>query len=177
GDEEMVATMSEPETTEADIVHVPVPKHLLGTVYRALADAMATPGGAEAEGLVEGRNMVELVVDAGQAIDADQRPVSLTDLYNAYRRMYPNVGKGSSRGSFDATVNYYCINMRSRFPDAKNRRNKAAWLTNPAFKRVARGQYMLLTEQEKGRFLQAVEQNQPLVYEDEFDVDDLFIEA
>ena len=63
--------------------------------------------------------------------------------------------------------------MRSRFPEAKNRRHRAPWLTQPHFKRVARAQYMLLSAQEKARFLQAVQQDDPMVYQDEFDVDGL----
>lgn len=171
-----MAPTGEYETTGDDIVHVPVPKRFLATVYRALGDAMVTNGDSLAEGPMAGRNLIDLIVEAAKAIDADRRAVSLPSLYNAYRRMFPNVGKGHTRGSFDATVTYACINMRSRFPDAKNRRQKAAWLTDPHFKRVARGKYMLLSDQENRRFLQAVQREQPLVFQDEFDVDDLPVE-
>ena len=81
----MAAISGEHQTTDDDIVHVPVPKHLLATVYRALADAMASDGDTAAESSVGGRSMIDLIVEAAQHIGADERLVSLTDLYNSYR--------------------------------------------------------------------------------------------
>jgi hypothetical protein len=99
--------------------------------------------------------------------------VSLVELHDAYMRAYPGVGKGTTRGSFDATANYHCINMRSRFPDANDRHEAAYWLSQPAFKRVARARYMLLSAEEIAQFRRCVEQDRPLVYADEYDVADL----
>jgi len=176
-----MAMMSERETDGDDIVHVPVPKRLLPAVYRVLADAMAptasgdtvTRNGVPAEAQVVNRNMIDLIVEAARQIGADRWPMSLTDLYNAYRQAYPGIGKGATRGSFDATVNYHCINMRSRFPDTNDRRKPAYWLSRPVFKRVARAQYMLLSNEELAHFRAAVENDNPLVYEDQFDLADL----
>ncbi len=164
-----------------DLVQVAVPRRLLPAVYRVLADAMAPTSLASAatgshmptdtQGV--NRNLIDLIVEAATRIGADRQAVSLTELYNAYRNAYPGVGKGSTRGSFDATVNYHCINMRSRFPDANNRRKAAYWLSRPAFKRVARGRYMLLSDDEMSGFQRSVAEDHPLVYADDYDVADL----
>ncbi len=169
------------DTDGDDLVQVAVPRRLLPAIYRVLADAMAptplegattksfVPAGAE----VLNRNLIDLIMEAARQIGTDQRPVSLTELYNAYRQAYPGVGKGSARGSFDATVNYHCINMRSRFPDVNDRRKPAYWLSRPAFKRVARGRYMLLSDDEISRFQRSVAEDHPLVYADDYDIADL----
>ncbi len=173
--------VSERETDGDDIVNVPVPKRLLPAVYRVLADGMAGSGVEDVtrrshmltETQVVNRNMIDLIVESAHHIGADRRPISLTDLYNAYRQVYPGVVKGATRGSFDATLNYHCINMRSRFPNVSNRRKPANWLSRPVFKRVARAQYMLLSNEEIARFHHAVEEDNPVVYADEYDVADL----
>jgi hypothetical protein len=173
--------LNERDTDSDEIVLVPVPRRLLPAVYRVLADAMASTAAAttvpgisvRVEDQVINRNLIDLIVDSARHIGADRRPVSLTDLYNAYRQAFPGVVKGASRGSFDATVNYHCINMRSRFPDANDKRKSATWLSRPVFKRVARAQYMLLTDEEISRFQRAVDRGDPLVYADEYDVAEL----
>ncbi len=177
----MVATMGEPETSSDEIVQVAVPKHLLAQVYRVLADNMAPPTGSD--GHLESefpvtvqktkQNMIDLIVEVAWAMGVNQHPVSLRDLHTTYLGAYPGISKGNFYDSFAATVNFYTINMRSRFPDHKDRRKPASWLSQPTFKRVARGQYMLLSEDEIDRFLQCVAQNDPMVYEDEYDVADL----
>ena len=110
---------------------------------------------------------------AWDGIGADRHPVSLGELHAAYLRAYPGVGKGASRASFDAKVNYHCINMRSRFHDARNPHKPAYWLARPIFKRVARARYMLLSEEEIALFRRCVEESNPLVYAEEYDVADL----
>ncbi len=178
---QVMTMVSERGLDNDDLVQVAVPRRLLPAVYRVLADAMApTPP----DGTVTGdhiptdaqevnRNLIDLIVEVARRIGADRRPVSLTELYNAYRQAYPGVGKGSARGSFDATVNYHCINMRSRFPDVNDRRKLAYWLSRPAFKRVARGRYMLLSDDEISRFQWSVAEDHPLVYADDYDIADL----
>ena len=174
----------ESETSGDEIVHVPVPKRFLPAVYRALAEAMTATTGvgksvseSREEYPTGRRNLIDLIRQAAVGIDADQRPVSLAELHAAYIRAYPGVGKGTSRGSFDATVNYHCINMRSRFPDARDRHKSANWLSQPVFKRVSRAQYMLLSPQEVAQFRRALEEGTSLVYEDEYDVTDLAMAA
>src|SRR5205085_1623037 len=105
-------------------------------------------GGTPLEPSAGKRNLIDLIVTVAYGIGADRHPVSLGELHAAYLRAYPGVGKGASRASFDATVNYHCINMRSRFPDARNPHKPAYWLARPIFKRVARARYMLLSEEE-----------------------------
>jgi len=173
---------SERDTDGDNLVQVAVPQRLLPAVYRVLADAMApiAPDNAAVGAPTPtrtqqvNRNLIDLIVDAATRIGADQEAVSLTRLYNAYRTDYPGIEKGIARGSFDATVNYHCINMRSRFPDANDRRKKSAyWLSRPAFKRVSRGRYMLLSDDEISRFLRYVKEDHPLIYADQYDVADL----
>jgi hypothetical protein len=158
-----------------DLVSVPVPKRFLPAVYRALAEAMAAEaaGGTPLEPRAGKRNLIDLIVTVAYGIGADRHPVALGELHAAYLRAYPGVGKGASRASFDATVNYHCINMRSRFPDAHNPRKPAYWLARPIFKRVARARYMLLSEEEIALFRRCVEEGNPLVYAEEYDVADL----
>ncbi len=173
--------VDERDTDSDNLVQVAVPRHLLPAVYRVLADAMApTPLGhtmtnspMRVETPAVNRNLIDLIMDVATQIGADRRPVSLTELYNAYRQAYPGIGKGNARGSFDATVNYHCINMRSRFPDASDRRKPAYWLARPTFKRVARGRYMLLSDDEIRRFQRSVAEDSPMVYADDYDVADL----
>jgi hypothetical protein len=144
-------------------------------VYRAIAEAIAAEaaGGAPLEPRSGKRNLIDLISTIAYGIGADRHPVSLGELHAAYLRAYPGVGKGISRASFDATINYHCINMRSRFPDARNRHRSAYWLTRPVFKRVARARYMLLSEEDLARFRCHVAADDPLVFADEFDVADL----
>ena len=123
------------------------------------------------------RYMIDLIVEVARRMGADQHPVSLADLRNAYLRAYPGIGKGTTSESFGAKVNWYTINMRSRFPDRKDRQKPAPWLSQPSFKRVARGRYMLLSDEEIARFRRCVAQNDPMVYEDEYDVDKLIPRA
>ena len=181
----MVATMGEQEMSSDEIVQVPVPRHLLAEVYRVLADGMAPATGSSRQGEPEfpiagqrtKRNMIDLIVEVARRMGADQHPVSLADLRNAYLRAYPGIGKGKTCESFGTKVNWYTINMRSRFPDHKDRQKPAAWLWQPSFKRVARGRYMLLSDEEIARFRRCVAQNDPMVYEDEYDVDKLIPRA
>ena len=65
------------------------------------------------------------------------------------------------------------ITIWSRGGDGKS----APWLRQPSFKRVARGRYMLLSDEEIARFRRCVAQNDPMVYEDEYDVDKLLPRA
>lgn len=169
--------MDELDAKEDEIVYVPVPRRLLPAFYQALAAAWAEvsagePLAQQGQGTAK-RNLIDLIVKVASGIGADRHTVSLTELYDAYMRAYPGIGKGTTRGSFDATVNFHCINMRSRFPDVADKRRRAYWLSRPAFKRVARARYMLLSSEEIARFRHCVETNNPLIYEDEYEVADL----
>src|SRR5437763_6647998 len=158
-----------------DVVGVPVRKRFLPAVYRALAEAMAAEaaGGTPLEPSTGKRNLIDLIVTVAYGIGADRHPVALGELHAAYLRAYPRVGKGASRASFDATVNYHTVNMRSRFPDARHPRKPAYWLSRPIFKRVVRARYMLLSEEEIALFRRCVEEGNPLVYAEEYDIADL----
>lgn len=176
-----MSMISEQEAGLDEIVHVPVPRRYLPTVIRALADAMspavsnAAPAalGALVELRTGRRNMIDLIIKVAHELGADERPVSLAELHHAYMRAYPGIGKGSTRGAFDATINYHCINMRSRFPNVRDRHKPAYWLSRPVFKRVGYGQYELLSGEEITRFRRSVEEDNPLVYKDEYNIADL----
>ncbi len=169
--------MDKDMTNYDDIVYVPIPRHLLPILYRALPAVMAE--GAEREKLSASppsnakRTLIDLITKVAYEIGADQHPVSLADLHTAYLRAYPGIGKGVTRGSFDATINYHCINMRSRFPNSRDKQKPAYWLSHPVFKRVAHARYMLLSPDEVALFHQRVEAGHPLIYADEYDVTDL----
>jgi hypothetical protein len=118
-------------------------------------------------------NVIDLAFDAAHMIGADQRPVSLSELHEAYLQMNPSIGKGVTRESFGATINFHTINMRSRFPDANNKKRPAPWLSRPVFQRVTHGKYKLLSEAEIERFRYRVEQDDTRIFQDEYDLTDL----
>jgi hypothetical protein len=163
-----------------DIVYVPIPQRLLPTFYRmfptVMEEAARQAAVAEPVSATEQRNLnvIDLGIKAAYEIGADRHPISLAELHDAYLRANPGIGKGLTRNSFDATINFHCINMRARFPDPANKqKHPAPWLTHPAFKRVARGRYMLLSPDEFVLFRQHVEENDPRVYADEYSIEDL----
>lgn len=111
------------------------------------------------------------IVQVARKIGADRQPRSPSELYKAYLQEFPKTT--SSSESVGATLCYHCINMPARFPDQRNRRKPAAFLTRPFFKRVGHGKYMLLTDKEIERFKRCYTENHPLIYEPEYDVDNL----
>ncbi|GCE27534.1 hypothetical protein KDA_30180 [Dictyobacter alpinus] len=169
--------MGKDQIDNDEIVYVPIPKRLLPAFYRMWPALMvedvkqAMP--VEGDPNVVNRTLIDLITKVALEIGAEQHVVSLADLHTAYLSAYPGIGKGATRGSFDATINYHCINMRSRFPDSKDKRKPAYWLSHPVFKRVAHARYMLLSSREIELFHRCVESNNPLIYTDEYDVADL----
>jgi hypothetical protein len=164
----------EPNSPEDDIVYVPVPRRLLPVVYQSLAAVMTAGPSDDLENQVASsgkRNIIDLVIPVAISIGADRHSVTLEDLHAAYLRAYPGIGKGETRASLDATMNYHCINMRSRFPDASQKQKRADWNTRPVFKRVRRAQYMLLSLEEVEAFHFLLERNYPNVYADEYEAD------
>ena len=162
-----------------DIVYVPIPQHLLSTFYRIFPTVMGEAASQEqaAEPLPETEprkfNMIDLSIKAAYEIGADHHPISLSELHAAYIRANPGIGKGRSRNSFDATINFHCINMRARFSEPANKQRLASWLTRPTFKRVSRGRYMLLSPDEIESFKRLVEEGDPRIYEDEYTIEDI----
>ena len=161
-----------------EIVYIPIPRRYLPALYRALPSIMEEASGQAETSLIptpdaSKRNLIDLIIDVAQKVGADQKPVFLKYLNVAYLRAYPGIGKGVTRNSFDATLNYHCINMRSRFPDPNDKHKPAPWLSRPAFKRTGRAFYMLLSPDEIACFHRCVKANHPLIYDDEYDVDDL----
>src|SRR5450631_3250327 len=136
-----------------DIVYVPIPRPLLSAFYRIfptiLEEATKQNIVAEPAPIPENErhnlNVIDLSIKAAYEIGADRHSISLADLHEAYMRANPGIGKGRTRNSFDATINFHTINMRARFPDPTDRKRSAPWLAKPAFKRVSRGRYMLLS--------------------------------
>lgn len=160
---------------DENYVYVPVPRRLLAAFYRALAQTMAEATDDDLRawpgGLGSGkRNLIDLIVQVAASIGAEQRPVEIRELHDAYLRAFPGIGKGTTPGSFAATINYHCINMRSRFPDNSDHRKPAYWLSRPVFKRVARARYMLLSPDEIAWFNARQEADDPVIYQEEYDV-------
>jgi hypothetical protein len=100
----------------------------------------STPSTALERPRAPGRVIDRILVIALQ-LGADQRPVRLQELREAYCARWPE----SAAGSFDATLNYHTINMRSRFPKPKDPKTEAAWMREPLFQRTGRGAYQLLS--------------------------------
>jgi hypothetical protein len=119
--------------------------------------------------MTEKQYQIDQIVSTAYAIGARRHPVTLKELRTARESSY-----GDIPGGHDATLNFHCINLRSRFPDPNDKQKKEAdWLNNPLFKRVGYGRYMLLSPKEIACFFRNVKANNPLIYEDEYDVDDL----
>jgi hypothetical protein len=168
-----------------DIVYVPIPRPLLPAFYRIFPTIMEEAAKQEtvAESApvstsipaIERQNLsiIDLTIKVAHEIGADQHPISLAELHEAYLHANPGIGKGRTRNSFDATINFHTINMRARFPNPTERKRSAPWLAKPAFKRLTRGRYMLLSPDEIALFHQRVGENDPHIYEDEYNVDDL----
>ena len=173
----MMATSAREGGTGEGIVYVPVPQYLLPTVYRVLAQALTDPAAVimGTDDVGAERAMIDLIVAAAgePALAADTQPVALSALYDAYRRAYPSIGMGVTRVSFERCVLAHCINVPARFPDATAPREAALWLTQPLFKRVATGDYMLLSDEERGRFRRCVDADSAVVYAEAYDIADL----
>ena len=162
-----------------EFVYVPLPPRLLPAFYQWVLTMMEEPveGKREVASSLDTQrrnlNIIDLSIAAAHEIAAEQHPVALTDLHAAYLRANPGIGKGTTQDGFGATINYHTINMRSRFPDRNNKQKSASWLSRPVFKRVAYGQYMLLSPDELRLFQQRLEEGDPRIYQDEYDIDDL----
>jgi hypothetical protein len=165
---------------DSEFVYVTLPPRLLPAFYRWVLTMteetvegkreFASPSDAQRRNL----NIIDLSVAAAQEIGADQHPVMLADLHAAYLRANPGIGKGTTQDGFGATINYHTINMRSRFPERNNKQKSASWLSRPVFKRVAHGQYMLLSPDELRLFQQRFEEGDTRIYQDEYDIAELF---
>lgn len=170
-------------TTDDGFVYVPIPERLLPAYCRWLPTVMAEPPEEEKDMVPaletqrRNLNVIDLSIEAAREIGADQHPVSLPDLHTAYLRANPGIGKGLTLDSFGATINYHTINMRSRFPERNNRQKIASWLTRPVYKRVGYGRYMLLSPDELVLFRKRVEEGDPRIFDDEYDIDDLAQDA
>ena len=69
--------------------------------------------------------MIDLILETAQRLGLAVAPRGLTDLHRAYLRDHPDTTVGRSQNSFDATLNYHVINMRSRFPKPREPRARA----------------------------------------------------
>jgi hypothetical protein len=162
-----------------EFVYVPLPRHLLPAFCQWLLKEMekSVEDGEKKASLKETQkyslNIIDLSIAAAHNIGADQRSVSLAELHKAYLDANPGIEKGTTLDGFGATINYHTINMRSRFPDRTNKQKPASWLSRPVFKRVGYGQYMLLSSDERDLFRRRVEEEDPRVYQDEYEIESL----
>ena len=114
--------------------------------------------------------MIDLILETARRLGLEREPRGLTELHRSYLRDHPQTTVGRSQGSFDATLDFHCINMPSRFPKPREPRAPAAWMRRPLFKRVAPGQYMLLSDAELRWFQGAMRRDYPLIWRAEYDV-------
>lgn len=164
-----------------EFVYVPIPPRFLPAYHRWLAMMMeqaeeerSSPA-STSDLPKRDLKIIDLSIDAAHEIGADHSSVSLRDLHAAYLRANPGISKGKTLDSFGATINYHTINMPSRFPDPRNPHKPALWLSRPIFKRVAYGQYMLLSSHEIQIFHQLAEEGDSRIYRKDYnDLDDLF---
>lgn len=162
-----------------EFVYVPLPPRLLPAFYQWLATMMGETGEEKRVPALtpdtpkRNANIIDLAIDAAREIGAEHFSVSLAELHAAFLSANPGISKGTTLDSFGATINYHTINMRSRFPDRQNKQKSAPWQSRPVFKRITYGQYMLLDSNELQCFRQHVEEGDPRIYQDEYDVGDL----
>lgn len=163
---------------EDDLAYVPVPRSLLPTFYQALAHIMTAPATSSPSVNRIGRTgareqspkVIDLIASVAVEIGADQHPVSLADLRDAYLHAYPGIGKGIARKNFNEVIICHCINMPARLRARRDKNGRPTWITRPVLKRVEHDAYMLLSDEDLARFRHCVETNHPLIYEAAFDV-------
>lgn len=168
-------------SSNSDFVYVPIPPRLLPAFNKWLAAMMEQTEERKENPMPVANNpkdhlkIIDLGIEVAREIGADKHSVSLAELHSAYLRVNPGIAKGKTLDSFGATINLHTINMPSRFPDPRNPHKPVSWLSRPVFKRVAYGQYALLSPHEIDRFHQLVAKNDPRIYRKEYyDFDDLF---
>jgi hypothetical protein len=101
-------------------------------------------------------------------LKAHQKPITLSEWSTAFSGLYPHE-PGNSTSSLSATVGFHTVNMRSRFNVPTNKNAGGTWRTEPLFKRTTRGLYMLLSAQETQRFHQLMAEQDPRLFQEEFD--------
>lgn len=116
--------------------------------------------------------MIDYIIEAARSAGAHTQPVRLSELFRGFREQFPDLPVGGTEGSYSATLNFHTINMKSRW-NRQIPEESQSWLREPLFKRVGRGQYMLLSPGEITAFQKAWAAGDPLVRADEFDVDQL----
>ncbi len=116
--------------------------------------------------------LIDYVVQAARKAGAETQAVRLSELFRSFREQFPDLQKGSSEDSYNATLNFYTINMKSRW-NRQISEEAQPWVREPLFKRVGRGLYMLLLADEIAAFHRAWAAGDPLVRSDEFEVEEL----
>lgn len=116
--------------------------------------------------------LVDYIVEAARAAGADRQPVKMSELFRVFLERFPDLEVGRSQTGFHASVGFQTINMRSRI-NTQVAEDKQPWLREPLFKRVRRGEYMLLSPDEIRCFHAAWAAGDPLVRADEYDVEEL----
>lgn len=111
-------------------------------------------------------NIIDLAVEAAKQLEADRDIVRLAEIRNKASKI---AGKDIQSGSFDATLNYHTINMRSRFmkPNIRDKGDSTDWKNRPEFYREGRGLYRLLTDEEKEIILKLIRMDNQVIYKDE----------
>jgi hypothetical protein len=117
--------------------------------------------------------LIDRIVQVAAEGGANHHPMRLKDLYDAYRQAFPAASTGQTEEAFGATLNEFCINVKSRFLTPSEKHKSTNWHERPLFKRMARGYYMLLAKDEIARFRRCVKEGDPVITQDEYNVTDL----
>ena len=118
------------------------------------------------------KTTLQMTVETMKKIDPYYKGVRIKVIFDEFIKLYPEFSS-KRYDSFSADLAYHCINIRSRFPDYKNKKQKYVWQSNPLFYRIYTGIYRLLKEDEIKLFKKAIDKDLPLIYEDEYTIEEL----
>jgi hypothetical protein len=113
--------------------------------------------------------IIDILVEAARKSGAESFDISLKTIRDLATKLDSEGNHKES--SYDSELNYHTVNMKSRFtnPLDKNRFGPARWKDEPYFYKVGRGQYRLLTEDDKKIFKEAIKQNLDIVFEKDYE--------
>ena len=129
--------------------------------------SLSTPNATPQPPKPDRATVIDGALEVACKLGADEHPVSISELFQAYSMAFPERA-GQTFDSFAASLNFHCVNMQSRFPKPQEPKRTAGWMTRPLFKRVSRGAYQLLTQDELAWFRKALAEGDEMVFRAEY---------
>lgn len=114
--------------------------------------------------------LIDRAVAAARQAGAEERPVPVKILFQAYTALYPPLEAQRSLKSFTQLIHFHCINVGARFLDERNPLAAAPWMTRPLFQKVGRDTYSLLNDEELARFHRSLKAKDERLFQSEYHV-------